>query len=74
MTYRNAAEALTGNGYCPRTTGVDVLMDAPYGVGLDVAEAMEGYVDTADDDLAEGFQEADFASEYAEGLIEAGIC
>jgi hypothetical protein len=54
MTYRNAAEALTGHGYDPRSTPVDVLMAAPCGVGLSVAEAMEDDGNYADDDY--GFE------------------
>ncbi len=52
MTFRTQAEVLTGTGYCPRTTPVDVLMGAPLNTHLQVAEAMEDDGDYPDYDMS----------------------
>lgn len=61
-------DAVTRSGYCPRTTPVDVLMAGPTSMHLAAADNMQDDGDCADNDLV-GFQEADFASEYAAGII-----
>lgn len=68
MTHTNASDALLAHGYCPRTTPVDTLMNAPYAAHLAVADAMEDDGDYPDYDL-DGFQEADLYGELEEAAM-----
>lgn len=60
-------DTLRGAGFDPRFTPIDTLMDAPSGIALAVAEAMNTYDDTddADEVALEGYQEWDPAYDSA---------